>query len=445
MRTPSCHSDDHREEESRPGMAVPAWLRRIGRRSLDFARDDATKVAATLLLALALAAPAQALDKPRDFVPPPADRIPNFRDQSRDVVLELARYAKKRNPNFQVLMRGGGELLVKGEIEVEWEDIRDPSGTNFIKRLPLRASFRQLIQNLDGMVAEGLHCGEFKFEQPVAEAIKARRDLDAELDRERKQGIHRSPVPVEMGPFSNDPNEELRKAEAIKLKQMRAERQRRTIYALDAMRSEGRSILALDFCATPAEADAALRAGTRDKTPGFAKSGDGPLDEIPRAHPAYENPAEVLTITNVRNWLPVLRSDGFGTKGKFVDALANTNHDMVVIDVVHRNVDLLVKSDIARLKFKKLGPRRLVFAVMPIGRAYDWRWYWLKDWDVGNPAFIFAHDDAPGIFITDTGSGEWRGVLGKYLAGIMDLGFDGVMFDDVETYQWFEELMPLGR
>lgn len=404
------------------------------------------RAAAAVILGLVLAAaPAQALDKPRGFVPPPMERIPNFREQTRDVILELATYAKKRNPSFQVLMRGGHELLVKGEIEVEWEDIRDPGGTNFLTRPPLRSTFRQLVQKLDGLVTDGLYCGPFRFDKPLVEVIKARTELDAQLDHERKQGIHRPPVPIEVGPFSNDPAEELRKAADIREKQMRAELQRRTIYGLNAMRTEGRTLFAVEFCANQAETDAAYRAGIRDKAPAFAKSGGTALDDTPRAHPAFENAAEVLTIANARNWLPVLRSDRFGTKGKFIDAIANTNYDVVVIDVAHRSSELLVKADIARLKYKKLGPRRLVLAVMPIGRAYDWRWYWLRDWEVGNPAFLFAHDETPGVFITDTGSGEWRGVLGKYLAGIMDLGFDGVMFDDVGTYLWFEDLMPLGR
>ncbi len=397
-----------------------------------------------VLFGMALAAPALALDKPRDFVPPPVGQIPNFRDQTREVIQELATYAKKRNPNFQVVMRGGYELLVKGEVEVEWEDIRDPDGTNFIKRLPLRATFRPLVKVLDGLVIDGMYCGPNKFDKPLAEVIKARKDLDAQLDREHRQGIHRLPTPIPMGPFSNDPAEELRKAAEIRQLQERAETQRREIYAIDVMRTEGRTLMAVDFCASAAEAEAAFRAGARDKAPTFAKPGGDKLDEAPRAHPAFENAAEVTTIATARNWLPILRSDRFGTKGEFIDAIAKTNYDVVVVDVAHRGADLLRFADIAKLRYKKLGPRRLVLAVMPVGRAFDWRWYWLKDWDVGNPAFLFAHDEDPGVFITDTGSGEWRGVLSKYLTGIMDLGFDGVMFDDVGTYLWFEELMPLG-
>ena len=394
-------------------------------------------------LGLILAAPAWALDKSRDFVPPPADQIPNFRDDFRNVIIELADYAKKRSPTFQVLMRGGSELVVKGEAEVTWDELHDPGGSNFIKRLPLRAAFRPLIKRLDGIILDGMFCGPYRFEKPLADLLQERRDLDQELDRERKQGIHRPPTPIEMGPFSNDPKEELRKAAEIKQKQMRAELQRRELYAIDALRAEGRNVMSVDFCADRKELDAAYRAGQRDHVPTFAKVGTGPLDEAPRAHPYFENTIEVTSTANARNWLPILRSDRFGTKGKFIEAIADTNYDAVMVDVAHRSADLLVKSDVQRLKFKKLGARRLVLAVMPIGRAYDWRWYWQKGWDVGNPAFLFAHDEADGVYITDLASGEWRGLLGKYLAGIIDLGFDGVVFDDVGTYLWFEELMPI--
>ncbi len=401
------------------------------------------KMVSALLGVLLLASPAVALDRPRDFIPPRPELIPNFREQTRTVVTELASYAKRRNPNFQVLMRGGIELLVKGEAEIAWDELHDPAGVNFIKRLPLRAAFRPLIKALDGIVIDGLACGPYRFDKPLAEVIQARKDLDAELEHERLQGIHRPAVPLQMGPFSNDPKVELRKAAEIKQMQMRAELQRREIYAIDAMRADGRNVLAVERCADQAEVEAAYRVGQRDRVPTFAKAGNGPLDEAPRAHPAFENPVEVMTVANARNWLPILRSDRFGTKGKFIEAIANTNYDVVVVDVAHRSADLLVKADIERLKFKKLGPRRLVLAVMPIGRAFDWRWYWQKDWDVGNPPFLFAHDDSPGVFITDLGNADWKGVLGKYLAGVMDLGFDGVMFDDVGTYLWFEELMPL--
>jgi cysteinyl-tRNA synthetase len=398
-----------------------------------------------VMVLLCAAPPALALDRPRDFVPPPPSMIPNFREQTRDVVIELGTFAKKRNPAFQVLMRGGSELLVKGELEMEWDDLHDPTSTNFIKRPALRSVFRPLVKVLDGIVMDGLYCGPYAFDNtPLDQLLKARKELDLELDAEKRRGIHRPPVAVEMGPFSNDPTEELRKYNDLRQRYARAEIQRRATYALDALRAEGRNVLAIEMCDTKANLEAAYKGAIRDRVTPYAKIGSGPLDETPRAHPAFENAKEILTVAHARNWLPILRSDKFGTKGKFIEAVAETNYDIVLVDVAHRSSELLVKADVQRLKYKKLGPRRLVIAVMPLGRAYDWRWYWQKGWEVGNPAFLYALDESPGTLITDLGSGEWRGMLGKYLAGIMDLGFDGVMFDDVGTYLWFEELMPLG-
>jgi cysteinyl-tRNA synthetase, unknown class len=399
-------------------------------------------LAALLLL---LGAPAQALDKPRDWMPPPATQVPNFREAARQTIIELAAYAKKRNPSFVVLMRGGVELLVKGEREAQWEDVQDPNGRDFAKRLPLNAVQRPLVKVLDGLVLDGLYCGPYRFDKPIAQLAKTRKDLDGELAREKKQGIHRVPVPAPVGPFSNDPKEELRKAAEVRMQQMREERQRRTLYAVDAMQSEGRRLMSVEACATQAEVDGAYRNGERDRVDAFSAVGDDRLDQIPRARPRHENAQPAATITAARNWLPMLKSDRFGSRAEMVMALEDTNYDVVVVDVAHRGADALTKSDVYRLKFKKLGPPRLVLAVVPLGRAFDWRWYWQKGWQPGDPPYLFALDDEPGAFITDVASPEWRALLGKYLAGVMDLGFDGVMFDDVGTYLWFEELMPLGE
>ncbi|MGE5503407.1 MAG: hypothetical protein ACM31L_03195 [Actinomycetota bacterium] len=398
---------------------------------------------ALLLVALLAAVPAAAIDKPRDWQPPPLLRIPNHREIYRQAVIELASYAKSRNPNFVVLMRGGVELLVKGEYEELWEQIHDPTGKNFQKRLPVGTPMRPLIKVLDGLVLDGLYCGPYRFEEPLAKAIKARKDLDAQLAAERRQGIHRPPTPVPVGPFSNDPAEELRKAAEARAKELRLEVQRRVMYAVDAMVSEGRRIVALENCADQKQADAAFRDGDRDRVLTFAAVGDQRLDQLPKSRPHQENARQAATVVEAKNWLPLLKADRFGSRAQFVMAMEGTNYDVVAVDVAYRGGDALVKSDIYRMKFKNVGTPRLVLAVLPVGRAFDWRWYWQKDWEAGNPGFLFAVDDEPGAFITDIGDPDWRKIMGKYLTGIMDLGFDGVLLDDVGTYRWFEELMPL--
>ncbi|MCR6631150.1 MAG: hypothetical protein NVV74_14480 [Magnetospirillum sp.] len=401
-------------------------------------------ILAAMLLAALAPPPAAALEKPRDWQPPPAQSIPNHREIWRNVIIELASYAKTRNPKFVVLVRGGSELLVKGEREAQWEEVRDPEGRNFEKRLPLRSVFRPYVKVIDGMVVDGLYCGADALGKPLDKAIKDRLELDAKLAEEKAQGIQRPPVPQPFGPFSLDPKEELRRAAEVRRLAEREERQRRLIYAVDALRRQGRTLLSIEDCKSQKEVDSAYAAAERDRVLTYAAVNAATLSVLPKGHPRNENALPVATITAARNWLPLLRADRFGNKAEWVMAMERTNHDAMLIDVSHRGSDPLTKDEVKRLRFKELGSPRLMLAVLPLGKAYDWRWYWQKGWEAGDPSFLFAPDPGdPGSFVADMGDPQWLELLGKYITGIMDLGFDGVVLDDLDTYLWFEELMPL--
>lgn len=399
---------------------------------------------AALLAALLMAAPALAMDFPRGWEPPPIESIPNHRELWRGIIIELSTYTKKRNKDFIVVVRGGAELFVKGEREADWEQEIDPEGRNFEKRLPLRWVFRNFITMVDGLVMDGLYCGPYALPKPLAEMVKDRKTLDGQLDDERKRGIHRPPVPAPSGPYSIDPAEEMRKNVEWKRTLEREERQRRVVYAIDAMRDAGRPILAIDDCATQKEADQAAKNADRDKVLGHGGVGIAKLDRLPKGHARHENATPVSTITKAKNWLPMLNGDAFGTRPEWVMALEKSNHDILVIDVAHRGGDVLTKEEVKRLKYKELGTPRLVFAYMPMGKATDSRPYWQKSWVIGNPPFLFAADPGqPGSFITDMTHTKWKEMLGRYIAAIVDMGFDGVVLGDLDTYLWFEELMPL--
>jgi len=402
------------------------------------------KLAALASLFLLLAAPAMALDTPRDWQPPPPESVPNHREIWRSVVIELARYAKARKNDFVVLVRNGSELVVKGAREAEWDEVQDPDGRFFEKRHPLGQPFRPYVNAIDGLIMDNLYCGAEAFGKPLDQAIKERQDLDKVLADERAKGIHRPAMPQPMGPFSLDPAEEIRRAAEVKREAEKLEHQRRVLYAIEAVRQAGRRILSLEQCKTAKDVQAAYRDGIRDRVLTYAHGGDDVLNRIPSGHPWGENADPVPTLNQARNWLPVLRANQFGSKAEWVGAMERTNHDMLLVDVAYRGVDGLSYADILRLKYKKLGSRRLVFAVLSLGRAYDWRWYWQKDWRVGSPPFLFAPDnDDPGAYITVMENAQWKELLGKTLVGIVDAGFDGVVLDDTDTYLWFEELMPL--
>lgn len=400
------------------------------------------RLAAILLMSL-VAWPATAQERPRDWQPTPVARIPNHREEWRNVIIELASYAKKRRPDFVVLVRGGPELVVKGEREVQWEEARDPTGKTYEKRLPLRTVFRPYLKVIDGMVVDGLYCGPDALGMPLDKAIKDRLKLDAQLADEKAQGIQRPPVPQPFGPFSLDPKEELRKAAEVRRLAEREERQRRLIYAVNAMRQDGRAILSIEDCNSQAHASAAYKAADRDRVLSFAAIHDEALTQLP-GRPRNENAQPVVSVAGARNWLPLLRADRFGTKAAWLMAMERTNHDVMLIDVSFKGSDPLTKDEVKRLRYKEMGAPRLMLAELPVGRAYDWRWYWQKGWAAGNPPFLVAPDpDEPGRFVTDLADGQWKELLGKYITGIMDLGFDGVVLDDLDTYLWFETLMPL--
>jgi endo-alpha-1,4-polygalactosaminidase (GH114 family) len=38
---------------------------------------------------------------------------------------------------------------------------------------------------------------------------------------------------------------------------------------------------------------------------------------------------------------------------------------------------------------------------------------------------------------------KWKELIGKYVQGILDLGVDGILLDQLDTYLYFEDLMPL--
>lgn len=398
-----------------------------------------------LILAMLLApAPALALEKPRDWQPPPPESVPNHREVWRSVVIELGRYAKARKKDFVVLVRGGVELVVKGEREAEWDEVQDPDGREFEKRHPLGQPFRPYVNAVDGLIVDDLYCGPEAFAKPLDQAIKERRDFDKLLADERARGVHRPPLPEVVGPFSIDPAEEIRRAAEVKRQADKIERQRRVIYAVDALRQAGRRILSLESCKTAKDVQAAYRDAARDRVLGYAHAGDEALNKVPAGRPWAEGADQVPTLNQARNWLPVLRADQFGSKAEWISALERTNHDMLLVDVAYRGVDGLTFADTLRLKYKKLGSRRLVFAVLPLGRAYDWRWYWKPEWRTGQPPFLFAPDpDDPGAYVVDMADGQWKELLGKTLVGIIDAGFDGVVLDDADTYLWYEELMPL--
>jgi endo-alpha-1,4-polygalactosaminidase (GH114 family) len=366
----------------------------IGRRS--FSLGVASLLAATRASAAVMVGDKELPDpdapkKSRRDIPfTPLEQIPNHRQLMRDIVIALSDYAKKRNPKFLILARNAPELLVKETREWKWETMRDPDGID--KYAKVGSINRPYLKAIDGMVIDGTWYGAADYGKPTSTA---------------------------------------------KSKYLQA--------IGEVVRREGRRLLTIDYCAderidTTIEAVAA-RAGALDY---IDRDGDKMLGRIPGRLPRHENPDLVANLARAKNFLPMLRSDTFATRTDWVNALAATNYDMLMIDTFWREAESVTFDQVRQLRYKRLGSDRLVFGVLPLGLARDTRFYWKPDWKLGAPPFLAAPDPAdPAQMVVNFWDEKWKEIIGKYMQGIVDLGVDGVLLDQVDAYLYFEDLMPL--
>lgn len=349
---------------------------------------------ATLSLAipgLTLPCLARAADKnakPLPYIP--VEQIPNHRQLMREVVIALADYCRKRNPNFIIVARNAPELLIKEQREADWEAARDPQGWAADRYGPMGTVDSAYLKAIDGMLIDSLSYGHDHYDQPT-------RASDAAL--------------------------------------LRA--------AADVIASGGRRGLLIEYCKDPKHrAEAAQTALKAHLLPYFDGEGDKSLSHIPAGPPAGENPLHVTQLAKVQNFLPLMSSAGFARRDQWINAILDTNYDLLLVDPFFRG-DSLTIQDVKALKFKRLGSQRLFLAPLPVGIATPDRFYWQKGWAAGSPEFLAANDpDQTGRFFTYYWTNAWKQVLGKYVTGLCDLGIDGVVLDGIDAYEYFEAQMP---
>ncbi len=97
-------------------------------------------------------------------------------------------------------------------------------------------------------------------------------------------------------------------------------------------------------------------------------------------------------------------------------------------------------DQIARLKTKPQGGRRLVLCYVSIGEAEDHRSYWKK-----LPKTLLGPEnpDWKGNFAVRYWEPAWRSIIvgdrDSSLARVLEAGFDGIHLDKIDEYSWFEE------
>ncbi|MEQ1653721.1 MAG: MJ1477/TM1410 family putative glycoside hydrolase [Hyphomicrobium sp.] len=148
-------------------------------------------------------------------------------------------------------------------------------------------------------------------------------------------------------------------------------------------------------------------------------------------------------MADVKTWAIQLR---------FLDraALAASPFDLVVIDhAPHPKKDIEIPfthDEIAPLKHKPDGSRRIVLAYLSMGEAERYRYYWQPQWDIAEtrPKWLGAENPRwPGDYLVQFADPDWQSVIfgtpASFLDRIIAAGFDGVYLDRVDAFQDVEE------
>jgi cysteinyl-tRNA synthetase len=120
--------------------------------------------------------------------------------------------------------------------------------------------------------------------------------------------------------------------------------------------------------------------------------------------------------------------------------LASTPYDLLVIDGL-----ALAGNELAKLKRKPDGSRRLVLGYVNIGEAEDYRYYWQSAWERSPPAWLgSANCRWKGDHRVRFWMPGWRdlvfGSARSYVGRIVAAGFDGVFLVRVDIHRhWLKE------
>ena len=124
--------------------------------------------------------------------------------------------------------------------------------------------------------------------------------------------------------------------------------------------------------------------------------------------------------------------------------------DLIIIDPDAQDSHgrALDASDVAKLKVKPDGSRRLVLSYISVGEAESYRRYWKEGWRVEAPDWLGPENtNWPGSFVVRYWQDGWKNHLyGKpqsTLDHLLTLGFDGMFLDRVDAYNDWTSTRPM--
>ncbi len=213
---------------------------------------------------------------------------------------------------------------------------------------------------------------------------------------------------------------------------------------LDVEEANGVEVLVTDYCYTHSKMDDSYTKNSAAGYISFAAS-ERELNVIPDypAVPYQSNADDILSLPDAGNFLYLINPELYSSKQAFIDAVSLTDFDVVLMDLFFNETEFTT-NEIAALKVKHNGGKRLVIAYMSIGEAEDYRYYWKEEWTKDKPVWLDRENpDWEGNYKVWYWEEEWQAIIfgndDSYLKKIINAGFDGVYLDIIDAFEYYEE------
>jgi len=213
---------------------------------------------------------------------------------------------------------------------------------------------------------------------------------------------------------------------------------------MDIAENNGVEVLVTDYCSAKSFVDDSYNQNAARGYISFAAD-HRDLDNIPAypLNPFNMNSANITSLAKAKNFLYLINPDSYSSITDFLNAIRNTNYDVLLIDAFHEG-DVLTADDIADLKSKANGGTRLVIAYMSIGEAEDYRYYWFNEWKSNPPSWLANENpNWHGNYKVRYWAPAWQEIIygndTSYLGKILDAGFNGVYLDIIDAFEYFED------
>ena len=195
--------------------------------------------------------------------------------------------------------------------------------------------------------------------------------------------------------------------------------------------------LNLDYCNENSKVENSYKLSNENNLISFAAFARE-LNLIENGKIYYENSNDIFSLKNIKNYLIVLNYDK-----NFIYNLKQTNYDLIIIDISMNENKNWTKNEIESLKTKKNGAKRIIFCYMSVSEIVDYRKYWNSEWKKNPPEWFDKQNENWGGFRVKYWNEEWKKILfgnnESYLDAILEIGYDGVFLDNVDTFVFFEE------